>query len=147
MFDHILRSVPGSKPGYPGSVTGSEKIYMIPGTVELVRGMPEVTDDERGRRVFQIHKQMAVEKALDKIRQNIGQDWKIYSAKDIDLLKYLLGESWVSLDRRKWEGFTFTRLQKNHLDEIIRMAKEVKKKERQENEAVMDVIGILSSVS
>lgn len=112
-----------------------------------MRGMPEVTDDERGRRVFQIHKEMAVEKALDKIRQSIGQDWKIYSATDIDLLKYLLGESWISLDRRKWEGFTFTRLRKNHLDEIIRMAKEVRRKDRQESEAVKAVIGILSSVS
>jgi hypothetical protein len=109
--------------------------------------MPEVTDDERGRRVFQIHKEMAVEKALEKIRQNIGQDWKIYSATDIELLKYLLGEGWISMDRRRWEGFTFTRLTRNDLDEIIRMAKEVKRKERLESDAVRDVTEILGRVS
>ena len=36
--------------------------------------MPDVTDDERGRRVFQIHKEMAVETAIEKIRQTMGQD-------------------------------------------------------------------------
>ena len=54
--------------------------------------MPDVTDDERGRRVFQIHKEMAVETALEKIRQSMGQDWKLYSVYDIDILKYMLGE-------------------------------------------------------
>jgi len=109
--------------------------------------MPEVTDDERGRRVFQIHKEMAVEKALEKIRENIGQDWKIYSTRDIDVLKYLLGECWIDLDRRKWERFAFTRLSKDNINEIIRMGREVKKKERLENDAVTDVVKILESVS
>lgn len=109
--------------------------------------MPDVTDDERGRRVFQIHREMAVEKALEKIRQNIGQDWKIYSAKDIDLLKYMLGECWISIDRRKWDGFTFSRLSKEDLDEIIKMAKDVRKKERKESDAVRDTIALLIRVS
>ena len=106
-----------------------------------------MTDDERGRRVFQIHRDMAVEKAIEKIRQSVGQDWKVYSVTDIDLLKYMLGESWISLDRRRWEGFTFTRLSKDDLDRIIMTAKQVKKKERTESDAVRNVIEILSNVS
>jgi len=104
--------------------------------------MPEVTDDERGRRIFQIHKNMAVEKAVDKIRENIGQDWKIYSSRDIDLLKYLLGEGWISIDRRKWEGITFSRLSRENLDEIIKMAKDVRKKERKESDVVREMIAL-----
>lgn len=113
----------------------------------MLVGMPEVTDDERGRRIFQIHKDMAVEKAIEKIRENIGQDWKIYSARDIDLLKFILGESWVSLDRRTWEGFAFTRLSREDIDEIVRIAKEVKGKKRLESDAVTDVVKILERVS
>lgn len=109
--------------------------------------MPDVTDDERGRRVFQIHREMAVEKALEKIRQNIGQDWKIYSAKDIDLLTYLLGESWISISRRTWDSFAFTRLSRENLDEIIQIGKEVKGKKRLENDAISDVVKILENVS
>ncbi|HOT03648.1 MAG TPA: hypothetical protein PK069_05665 [Methanolinea sp.] len=109
--------------------------------------MPEVTDDERGRRVFQIHRDMAVEKAIARLRESLGQDWKIYSATDIALLKYMLGESWISMDRRKWDSFIFTRLSKEDIDEIIRTAKEVKRKERLESDAVVHVAEILSRSS
>jgi hypothetical protein len=109
--------------------------------------MPEVTDDERGRRVFQIHRDMAVERAIEKIRENIGQDWKIYSTRDIDLLKYILGESWISLNRRTWESFAFTRLSRENIDEIIRIGKEVKGKKLLESDAVRDVVNILKRVS
>lgn len=109
--------------------------------------MPEVTDDERGRRVFQIHKDMAVEKAVEKIRENIGQDWKLYSTRDIDILKYILGESWISLNRRTWEGFAFTRLTRENIDEIIRIGKDIRGKNRLEADAVTDVVNILKKVS
>ena len=109
--------------------------------------MPEITEDERGRRVFQIHKEMAVETALEKIRQNVGQDWKLYSQSDIDLLKYILGESWVSMDRRNWGQCTFSRLSRNDLDAIIRIGKDVKNKRRLEGDAIREINAILMMVS
>ena len=109
--------------------------------------MPEVTNDERGRRVFKIHQEMAVEKASEKIRLNLGADWKIYSAHDIELLKYMLGECWGSLDRRKWEGFTFTRLTKDGVDAIIGVGKEVKREGRLESDAIQEVIGLLQKIA
>jgi hypothetical protein len=109
--------------------------------------MPDVTEDERGRRVFQIHKEMAVETALEKIRQSVGQDWKLYSVSDIDLLKYMLGESWVSMDRSSWGRCTFSRLLREDLDAIIRIGKEVKNKKRMEGDAVREMNEILRRVS
>jgi hypothetical protein len=109
--------------------------------------MPDVTEDERGRRVFQIHKEMAVETALDKIRQSVGQDWKLYSVSDIDLLKYMLGESWVSMDRSSWGRCTFSRLLREDLDAIIRIGKEVKNRKRMEGDAVREMNEILRRVS
>lgn len=108
--------------------------------------MPEVTEDERGRRVFQIHKEMAVETALEKIRQSVGQDWKLYSASDIDLLKYMLGESWVSMDRSSWGRCTFSRLSREDLDAIIKIGKEAKSRKRTEGDAVRDMNEILRKV-
>ena len=109
--------------------------------------MPDVTEDERGRRVFQIHKEMAVETALEKIRQSVGQDWKLYSVSDIDLLKYMLGERWVSMDRSSWGRCTFSRLLREDLDAIIRIGKEVKNKKRMEGDAVREMNEILRRVS
>jgi hypothetical protein len=110
-------------------------------------GMPDVTQDERGRRVFQIHKEMAVEKALEKIRQNVGQDWQLYSVTDIDILKYMLGESWISMDRRSWKGCTFSRLLREDLDAIIKIGREVKGKKRLEGDAIKEMNEILKRVS
>ena len=109
--------------------------------------MPDVTEDERGRRVFQITREMAVETALDKIRQSVGQDWKLYSVSDIDLLKYMLGESWVSMDRSSWGRCTFSRLLREDLDAIIRIGKEVKNRKRMEGDAVREMNEILRRVS
>jgi hypothetical protein len=81
-----------------------------------------------------------------RIRLNLGADWKIYSAHDIELLKYILGECWGSLDRRKWEQVTFTRLSKDAVDAIIRVAKEVKREERLESDAIQEVIGLLQRI-
>lgn len=109
--------------------------------------MPDVTEDERGRRVFQIRKGMAVETAVEKIRENIGQDWKLYSVSDIDLLKYMLGETWVTMDRRTWGQCMFSRLVREDLDAIIRIGKEVKSQKRLEGDAVREMNEILRKVS
>ena len=109
--------------------------------------MPDVTDDERGRRVFQIHKEMAVETAVEKIRQNMGQDWKLYSVSDIDVLKYMLGESWVSMDRKSWGQCTFSRLGREDIDAIIRIGKQVKSRKRMEGDAVREMNEVLKRIS
>ena len=57
--------------------------------------MPDVTDDERGRRIFQLHKERAVETAIEKIRHNPGSKWSAFSPEDIKTLNYILGETWV----------------------------------------------------
>jgi len=110
-------------------------------------GMPEVTEDERGRRVFQITREMAVETALEKIRQSVGQDWKLYSVSDIDLLKYMLGESWISMNRSSWGRCTFSRLSREDLDTIIKIGKEVKSRKRMEGDAVREINEVLKKVS
>ncbi|HON80921.1 MAG TPA: hypothetical protein PLN56_01485 [Methanoregulaceae archaeon] len=109
--------------------------------------MPEITEDERGRRVFQIHKGMAVETALEKIRQSVGQDWKLYSDSDIAILKYMLGESWVSMDRHSWRQCSFSRLSRKDLDRIISIGKEAKHRKRREGDATAETIGILKGIS
>lgn len=109
--------------------------------------MPEVTDDERGRRIFRIHQERAVETALEKIRLSLGQDWKLYSAADIDVLRAILGECWVFMERRDWERCAFTRLSRNETDDLIRIGKEMTRKVRLESEAAAEAIVVLKRVS
>lgn len=105
--------------------------------------MPGITDDERGRRIFQIHKERAVEAAVVKIRQNLGSDWDTFSQQDIKILHHILGEAWVSIERSTWEQCAFTRLTRNDLENIIRIGKEVKSKNIREETAIDEISRIL----
>ena len=105
--------------------------------------MPDVTSDERGRRIFQIHKERAVEAAIEKIRHNPGSKWSAFSPDEIKTLNFILGETWVSVGRQIWEHSSFTRLTRKDLEEIISIGNDVKSKKLREETAINKVSGIL----
>jgi hypothetical protein len=109
--------------------------------------MPEVSSDERGRRVFQIHKEKAAESAMEKVRKSLGPDWKVFTSTDVEALKYILEETWVSLDRDSWEKCAFSRLKRSQVDSIIRIGKQVKRKELREDQGIEAVSRILSTMA
>ena len=105
--------------------------------------MPDITNDERGRRIFQLHKERAVETALEKIRLNPKSDWATFSQQDIRSLTTILGETWVSVERSTWEQCSFSRLTRRDLDEIIRIGNDVKSERMREETAVNKICTIL----
>ena len=109
--------------------------------------MPDVSDQERGRRVFQVQKEKHAEEALEKVRKSLGEGWKRYTLGEIRTLKFILGETWVFTDRRAWEGYSFARLTRDDLDGILSIGKAVEKKEKTEHDAAGEVAAILGRVS
>jgi hypothetical protein len=105
--------------------------------------MPDVTSDERGRRIFQIHKEKAVETAVEKIRQSLGPEWVQFSQQEIRTLTDILGEAWVSVERSIWEQSSFTRLTRKDVSEIIRIGNAVKNKKTREETAINEICTIL----
>ncbi len=105
--------------------------------------MPEVKDEEVGRRLFQIHKEKAVEVAIEKIRRKMSSEWQSFTSSDIDVLKHILGEAWVSIKRAEWEDISFTKLTKRDLQAIIQVAKQVSNKEKAEKIAIDEVCNTL----
>jgi hypothetical protein len=106
--------------------------------------MPEITNDERGRRIFQIHKERAVEAALEKVRRSIGSGWAAFSQQDIKTLAHILGETWVAVERHIWEQSSFARLTREDLSEIIRIGNDVNNQKMREEEAISKICRILS---
>jgi hypothetical protein len=101
--------------------------------------MPEARDEEVGRRLFQIHKEKAVEVALEKIRRKMPAEWKSLTSADIDVLKQFLGEVWVCIKRSEWDSISFSKLTIKDLQEIIDIAHQVSRKEKPEKTAVDEV--------
>ena len=109
--------------------------------------MPDVSDQERGRRVFQVQKEKHAEEALEKVRKSLGEGWKRYTLGEIRTLKFILGESWVFIDRKAWEGYSFARLTRDNLDEILAIGKAVERKEKKGPDAAEEIGAILKRVS
>jgi hypothetical protein len=106
--------------------------------------MTHVTDDNLGRRLFQIQKEKAVEDALEKIRRIIGADWKAISTADTDILKEILGELWTSIDRPRWGSYSFSKLSKEDITSLIAQGKFIKNKHAMTNEDLNSLDAILS---
>jgi len=109
--------------------------------------LPEISDQERGRRFFQLQKEKHAEEALERVRKTLGDRWKVYSLPEIKTLRAMFGEAWVFTDRMEWEGFSFARLSRDDLDGILTIGRAVERKEKNEHDAAREVSGILKRVS
>jgi hypothetical protein len=84
---------------------------------------------------------------LDKARKSLGESWKGLTLAEIRTLKFILGEAWVFLDRKSWEGYSFSRLSRGDLDELLRIGRAVERREKTGQDAADEVGAILRRVS
>jgi hypothetical protein len=88
--------------------------------------MSETTDDNLGRRLFQVQKEKAVEDAFEKIRRRMGTEWNSVSPADSEILKEVLGEVWTSIDRHRWGTYSFAKLSKDDINSLVTLGKPMK---------------------
>ncbi len=81
--------------------------------------MSDVSRTEIGRRMFALQKEKHVELAIEKIRPNLGSEWKRLTHKDIEMLKHILGAAWVSIDRTTWEKIAFSRMSSRDVLDLV----------------------------
>jgi len=86
--------------------------------------MSRSTEEGLGRRRFQIQKEKAVEEAYEKIRRSFGKEWQVFSAEDCAVLREVLGEIWISVDRESWKNYCFSTLSHTEILSLIAIAKE-----------------------
>ena len=86
--------------------------------------MPDISEEELGRRRFQIRKEKAVEDALIKIRHNIGPAMISLTQEDMQSLKSLLEEVWVNGDRGRWDKYSFSALTISQIDALIAIGRD-----------------------
>lgn len=109
--------------------------------------MPDVSRTEIGRRIFSLQKEKNVELAIEKIRQHLGSEWAGFSQDDLKVLKYMLGEVWVYLERDLWEKITFSSITRIELLDVISLGRKSRTKEMNERNAVEGVTAILLPVA
>gem|GEM_PF-165400 len=122
---------------------GSKIISIQRNHIKMI-GMSRSTEEELGRRMFRLNMQKAVEESLEKIRRNAESEWTSFSSEEIMILKSILSEVWVSIERTSWENMVFSRLTKEDIEEIIRIKRDLDEKKKTKNDAISNVETILS---
>ena len=69
--------------------------------------MPEATQSEVGRRLYHVHREKKVERAIKHMQQGTGPEWKSFSEEDIRLLSHLLQCTWNVIDQDRWDKIPF----------------------------------------
>lgn len=85
--------------------------------------VPDVSQTEVGRRLYQVHREKRVEKAIKKLREHCGSHWKSLTEQEVRDLELLLAGVWTSLDEKTWESIPFANMAKDDVSGLLRLAK------------------------
>ena len=86
---------------------------------------PDITDEEVGMHAFHLRKRTSVERAMEKIRQGLGRKFLQFTQEDIEILEWVLGETWAMMGFYEWQHIVFSELKSEQLDKIINIGNEI----------------------
>ncbi|MDO8881097.1 MAG: hypothetical protein Q7W44_09940 [Coriobacteriia bacterium] len=80
---------------------------------------PDMTDEDLGMRLYEVNRQRAVERALERLRHGLRADWYYLTQEDLVSLRWLLGELWAVSTRAEWDELHFSKLDFEHTRQIV----------------------------
>jgi hypothetical protein len=84
--------------------------------------MPPTTEENLGRRRFLLHRDRAVEQALERVRRSPAAEWETLTHEERTALKNALTEIWHCCGRDRWEQYCFATLSKTDILALITLA-------------------------
>ncbi len=81
----------------------------------------DVSEESIGLRNFQIRKERAVERAVEKVRHKLGEEWQEISSIDIDTFVWALGETWAMMGYNAWNNIRFSNITLKGVNKIIEL--------------------------
>jgi len=100
---------------------------------------PDVSDEELGIRAFQIKKMKAVERAIQRIRHNMGPAWANLNDSEVEELEWILGELWAYIARAEWDELAFGRLGMSDVIRTLTLGSQLRRHARPSIEVLRDV--------
>jgi hypothetical protein len=109
--------------------------------------MPEATQSEVGRRLYHVHREKKVERAIKHMQQGTGPEWKSFSEEDIRLLSHLLQCTWNVIDQDRWDKIPFASIKTGDVRQILSYGEGVRPRRNPTPEAVEEIKKILLGIS
>lgn len=108
--------------------------------------MPDVSQAEIGRRMYHVHREKMVEKAVKLIREALGPDWRSLTEADISVLGHVLQCTWNTIDQKRWETIPFGTMKRDTVMRILSFGGGVAPGRNPSPEAVTEIRKILLTV-
>ncbi|MDZ4655795.1 MAG: hypothetical protein U1F44_07970 [Coriobacteriia bacterium] len=86
---------------------------------------PDVSDEDIGMRAFQLRKEKAVERAVERLRQGLKSSWSSFGSKELNDFRWIIGELWSFEKRADWEELHFSKLAVEDVRAIIGYAQQL----------------------
>lgn len=86
----------------------SSKFVIKDGAALMIHELRQ--DEDLGIRFYEVNRQRAVDRAVERMRYALGADWHYLTAEDHASLRWITGELWATTERREWEAFCFSKL-------------------------------------
>jgi hypothetical protein len=91
-------------------------------------GMSNSTEDNLGRRRFLLHRDKAVEHALERIRRSPAAGWDTLSSEERAGLREALSDIWDNCGRDHWEQYCFSTLSKLDILALIALVSDMRER-------------------
>lgn len=100
---------------------------------------PDVTDEELGMRSFQIKRARAVERATERMRAGLKDDWSKFTEPEIETVQWALGEVWAYIAHAEWDDLKFGLLTITDLRKILNFGRELTRHTRNSVDVLNDI--------
>jgi hypothetical protein len=87
---------------------------------------PDVSDEDIGMRAFQLRKEKAVERSIERLRQGLKTSWSFFETKELDDFRWIIGELWAFEKRADWEDLHFSKLNVDDVRAIVGYAQQLR---------------------
>lgn len=88
--------------------------------------MPHSTGDNLGRRRYLLHRDMAVEHALENIRRSPNAEWATLAPLEHANLRAALADIWENCGKDRWQQYCFSTLSKPDILKLIAIVADAK---------------------
>ena len=109
--------------------------------------MSNATEDNLGRRRFLLHRDKAVEQAIERIRRSPHAEWETLSPEERAGLRTALTEIWDNCDRDRSEQYCFSTLTRLDILALIALVTGMREKHDPASGAKTEIEAILLSCS
>lgn len=113
----------------------------------MIERKPDITDEDIGMRAFNLRKEQSVERAIEKIRHNLGRSWNRLSEEDIELLEWALGETWAMMGFYDWNEIAFSAMSLADIDQILELSRQVISHKMPGHKGLDQIHAVLKSLS